>query len=373
MKSARNWQRTPISSQKCGGIFDVDSRRTRLAELSARREEPGFWDDHKTSGEVSQEISSLSGVVDAFDDATQSLEDLNGLWEIYQEEAIEEGSSEYLELVEELRGLTRKLDRLEIESLLDGEYDNQPAIVTIQAGAGGVDSADFAEMLFRMYSMWARAERLEIEVLDERRAEEAGVQMINFRVSGRHAFGYMKVENGVHRLVRISPFDNAHKRHTSFANVGVIPEIPANLEVEINEDDIRMDVFRSSGAGGQHVNKTNSAVRLTHMPTGIVVSCQNQRSQHQNRDVAMLQLKSKLVALMLELHKERVEDLRGVQSDIAWGNQIRNYVLHPYQMIKDLRTGMETSNTQKTLDGDLSEFIWAGLRWMRKQRGDAPG
>lgn len=363
----------PNSSQRCGGIFDIDTRRARLEELNARREEPGFWDDHRASVEVSQEISALSGMIESFDDAAQSLEDLQGLWEVYQEEGIPEDSEDFAELVEELRGLSRKLDRLEIESLLDGEYDNQPAIVSIQAGAGGVDSCDFAEMLFRMYSMWARSEKLEIEVLDERRAEEAGVQMITFRVSGRHAFGYMKVENGVHRLVRISPFDNAHKRHTSFANVGVIPEIPANLDVEINEDDIKMDVFRASGAGGQHVNKTNSAVRLTHVPTGIIVSCQNQRSQHQNRDVAMLQLKSKLVALMLELHKERVDDLRGVQTEIAWGNQIRNYVLHPYQLVKDLRTGVETSNTQKTLDGDISEFIWAGLRWMRTEREAAKG
>ena len=358
----------PNSSQRCGGIFDVDTRRQRLEELNALREVPGFWDDHRASVEISQELSAISSVLDAFDDASGSLEDLQGLWEVYQDEGITEDHPDYQELVEELRGVSRKLDRLEIESLLDGEYDNQPAIVSIQAGAGGVDSADFAEMLFRMYSMWVRSEKLEIEILDERRAEEAGLQAITFRVSGRHAFGYMKVENGVHRLVRISPFDNAHKRHTSFVNIGVIPEIPANLEVEINEDDIRMDVFRSSGAGGQHVNKTNSAVRLTHIPTGIVVSCQNQRSQHQNRDVAMLQLKSKLVALMLSLHKERVEDLRGVQTEIAWGNQIRNYVRHPYQMVKDLRTGMETSNTQKTLDGDLSDFIWAGLRWMRKER-----
>jgi peptide chain release factor 2 len=203
-------------------------------------------------------------------------------------------------------------------------------------------------------------------VIDDSPSEGGGLQSVTFRLTGRHAYGYMKCEHGIHRLVRISPFDNQHRRHTSFAGVEVIPELPEDADIELREDEIKMDVYRSSAAGGQHVNKTSSAVRLTHIPTGIVVACQNERSQHQNREVAMRMLKSRLAALMEEQHKERVEELRGVQHDIAWGNQIRSYVLHPYQLVKDLRTGHETSSAQRVLEGDLEPFVWATLRWLRK-------
>jgi peptide chain release factor 2 len=220
-------------------------------------------------------------------------------------------------------------------------------------------------MLFRMYSMWAASEKVTLEVIDDKPAEGGGLQSVSMRIAGRHAYGYMKCEHGIHRLVRISPFDNAKRRHTSFAGVEVIPEISDEGDIELRDDDIKMDVYRASSAGGQHVNKTSSAVRLTHVPTGIIVACQNERSQHQNREVAIKMLKSKLAALMEEQHKERVDELRGVQADIAWGNQIRSYVLHPYQMVKDLRTGHETSNSQRVLDGELNEFIWACLRWTK--------
>ena len=300
----------------------------------------------------------------------QTHSDLYELCELLEaeEQEDEQGTTD---LVEELARLEKGLEVLEVESLLDDEHDEHAAIVTIHAGAGGVDSCDWAEMLYRMYAMWASKEKLKLQVTDERRAEEAGVHYVAFRLEGRHAYGYLKAERGVHRLVRLSPFDANHRRHTSFASVDVIPELPSDFDIELNEEDIRMDVYRSSSAGGQHVNKTSSAVRLTHVPTGIVVSCQNERSQYFNRAVAMLQLKSKLVALMEQEHKERIEDLRGIQADIAWGSQIRNYILHPYQLVKDTRTGYENSNVQRVLDGDVAPFINAGLRWLREQRSQS--
>ena len=301
----------------------------------------------------------------------QAVDDLSELWELLQEEGKGEEDQEYADYVAELKRVAGRLRSLEVEGLLDGEYDDQPAIITLRAGSGGDDSMDFVEMLYRMYAMWAPKEKIKLEVLHEHRGETAGVQSLTFRASGRHPYGLFKVEKGTHRLVRISPFDNTKRRHTSFAGVDVIPELPDNTAVELDEKDIKMDVFRASSAGGQHVNKTSSAVRLTHVPTGIVVSCQNERSQHMNRQVALLHLKSKLASLMQELHKETIEELRGVQTDITWGTQIRSYVLHPYQLVKDLRTGYETGSAQRVLDGELTEFVWAGLKWLREQRGES--
>jgi peptide chain release factor 2 len=332
------------------------------------REAPDFWDNHEQATVTSRQIAALESVVREYDSAVRAVEDLRELWELIVSEGEAGETAEQQSFEEELAQCARRLDRLEIEALLDGEHDNQPAIVTIHAGAGGRDSCDWAEMLMRMYSMWAQREGLTIEVTDENPGEVAGLQSVTFTLGGRHAYGYIKVENGVHRLVRISPFDNANRRHTSFCSVDVVPELEQEADIDIRDDDIKMDVYRASSAGGQHVNKTSSAVRLTHLPTGIVVNCQNERSQHQNRDVAMRQLKSKLAALLEATHKERIEDLRGVQTEAAWGNQIRSYVLHPYQLVKDLRTGCETSSAQKVLDGELTPFIWAGLRWQREQK-----
>jgi len=296
------------------------------------------------------------------------VEDLEALWALIGEEGKAEDERELEGISEEIERLAQRVQALELEGLLDGEYDDDPALVTLRAGAGGDDSCDFAEMLFRMYGMWAERERLKLEVTHEHRGERAGFQSLTFRISGRHPYGLLKAERGTHRLVRISPFDNTRRRHTSFVGVDVIPELGDDAKVEVDEKDIKMDVFRASSAGGQHVNKTSSAVRLTHEPTGIVVSCQNERSQYLNRQTALRQLKSKLVALMLELKKERIEDLRGVQTDITWGTQIRSYFLHPYQLVKDLRTDYETSSAQRVLDGELTPFIWAGLKWLREQR-----
>lgn len=330
----------------------------------------GFWDDQQAAVKVSQRASEVKERLNSYQTVVSAVDDMRQLWELLKDEGATDGSDDYTELVSEIKATAVAVDRLEIELLLDGEYDGQPALLTINAGAGGVDSCDWAEMLYRMYMMWFSKQQLKGKITSEVRDDVAGIQNITLRVEGKNAFGLLRVEAGVHRLVRISPFDKNNRRHTSFAAVDVIPEIDETTEVLVADDDIKMDVFRASGAGGQHVNKTNSAVRLTHLPTGIIASCQNERSQLRNREVALVQLKSKLVALMQAEHKEKIEDIRGSHSEIAWGNQIRSYVLHPYQLVKDVRTGQETGSAQKVLDGELTPFIWAGLRWMRETRNN---
>jgi peptide chain release factor 2 len=368
MKSAKSLNAPPVWPARCGGIFDIAAKQQRLAELQELQTTPEFWNDAERARVVNQELTGLSALVQQFATVERSVGDLTELWDMIQQDAPGEYSEEVEAIEQELTQLSAVLERLEVESLLDGEHDGQPALMTVHAGAGGVDSCDFAEMLVRMYTLWAPREGFALEVTDESRGEEAGILSLTLRFSGRYAFGYLRGETGVHRLVRLSPFDKNHRRHTSFASVDVIPEIESGTEVEVSEDDLKIDVYRSSGAGGQHVNKTNSAVRITHLPTGIVVTCQNERSQHSNREGALRQLKSKLLVLLEREHKERIEDLRGVQTDIAWGSQIRNYVLHPYQLIKDLRSGYETGNTQRVLDGDLTSIIWANLRWFKRER-----
>ena len=273
-------------------------------------------------------------------------------------------------VVPEVKGnvkkLSKKIDNLEVESLLSGKHDKDNAIITIHPGAGGTEAQDWAEMLYRMYSMWAEKNDYKLEELDYLEGDGAGLKSVTFSVSGENSYGYLKGENGVHRLVRISPFDSAGRRHTSFASVEVIPEISDDVEVIINPEDLRVDTYRSSGAGGQHVNKTESAIRITHIPTNIVVSCQTQRSQIQNRETAMKMLKSKLLELKERENKEKIEDLKGVQREIAWGSQIRSYVFCPYTMVKDHRTNYETGNVEAVMNGEINEFINAYLKSLIK-------
>ena len=289
--------------------------------------------------------------------------------ELLGQEGLDEGDPDYDEATATLTALAEEVEKASLLALLSGEHDDAPAIVTIHAGAGGTESHDWVDMLTRMYMFWAEHSKHPAKMLSLLPGDVAGTKSITIEFEGALAYGLLRSEHGIHRLVRISPFDSNNRRHTSFASVDVVPKIEEDSNIEIDEKDLRIDVYRASGAGGQHVNKTSSAIRITHVPTGIVVSCQNERSQHLNRFVAMKVLKSKLAAVLREEHKEKLEDLRGATKDIAWGNQIRSYVLHPYQMVKDLRTGYETGNTAKVLDGEIEGFMFAFLKHEKAKAG----
>ncbi len=317
------------------------------------------------AGKVLQKIKSLKDIIARFEEVKSQREDLLTLVMLGIEEeddsVLDEVKSGYKELAE-------KLDNIKLETLLSGKYDRLNAIVTLHSGAGGTEAQDWCEMLYRMYNMWAEKRGFKTEVIDYLDGEEAGIKSVTFSISGLNAYGYMKSEKGVHRLVRISPFDSAARRHTSFASCEVIPELDEELDVEINSEDLRIDTYRSSGAGGQHINKTESAIRITHIPTGIVVTCQNERSQHKNKETAMKVLKSKLVEIAEREQKDKIDDLKGVQTEIAWGNQIRSYVFHPYNMVKDHRTNFETGNVNAVMNGDIDGFINAYLK--AKSKGE---
>ena len=305
------------------------------------------------------ELSRLSEDVTTYDRIAERASDARVLWELSRSEGDEEAGAE---AADELAAIERELVSLEVISLLSGEFDDAPAILEVHAGEGGTDSQDWAEMLLRMYLRWGERRGFKTELVEVTPGEEAGLKSATVTFEGRHAYGLLSAERGVHRLVRISPYDAARRRHTSFSSVDVTPEVEEDVAVEINPDDLRIDTYRSSGAGGQHVNVTDSAVRITHLPTGIVVSCQNERSQMQNRAVAMRILKSRLLAVAREEQKAEIQALKGEQRDIGFGSQIRSYVLHPYQMVKDHRTSVETGNVQAVLDGDIGAFIEAALR-----------
>lgn len=327
-------------------------------------EAPGFWDNPDASNQKMKDYKLLKDTIDSFYALESQYEDIETLIEMGYEEEDEEIAKE---AEEELKRFLVKLEEIRLETLLSDEFDKNNAILKLNAGAGGTESCDWASMLYRMYTRWADKKGFQVEVLDYLDGEEAGIKSVTFQVNGINAYGYLKSEKGVHRLVRISPFNAQGKRQTSFASLDVMPDIEEDLEVEIDEKDLRIDTYRSSGAGGQHINKTSSAIRITHLPTGIVVQCQNERSQHSNKDKAMQMLKSKLYLLKKEANAEKLSDIRGELTDIGWGNQIRSYVFQPYTLVKDHRTNVENGNVDAVMDGAIDGFINGYLKWIRKE------
>jgi peptide chain release factor 2 len=324
-------------------------------------EEPNFWENPEAAAKTTTELKGLKDTVQRIRDLQTRYDDLETLIEMANEE---EDRSLIPEVLEELATLQADLEDMRISTLLSGEYDKEDAIVTLHAGAGGTESCDWCGMLYRMYTRWAEKKGYKLEVLDMLEGEEAGIKSVTVQIEGLNAYGYLKSEKGVHRLVRISPFNAAGKRQTSFVSCDVMPDIEKDLDVEVRDEDIRIDTYRSSGAGGQHINKTSSAIRITHYPTGIVVTCQNERSQFQNKDKAMQMLKAKLYLLKQQEQAEKESGIRGEVTDIAWGHQIRSYVLQPYTMVKDLRTGVESSNAAGVLDGGIDIFLNGYLKWL---------
>ncbi|GAA0088716.1 peptide chain release factor 2 [Clostridium perfringens] len=320
-------------------------------------QEAGFWDDVQKAQEVTQEAKRVKDKIDKFKNLNERIDDVEVLKELMEENDEETAK----EIISEVKALSKEIDTLKIETILSGEYDRNDAMLTLHTGVGGSDANDWTEMLLRMYTRWCEKKGYSLETIDYLPGDEAGVKSVTLKVKGEFAYGYLKAEKGIHRLVRISPFNANGKRQTSFASVEVLPELTSDQDIEINPVDLRIDTYRAGGAGGQHVNKTESAVRITHIPTGIVVQCQNERSQFSNRDTAMGMLKSKLIELKERAHKEKIEDLTGELKDMGWGSQIRSYVFHPYSMVKDHRTNVETSNVNGVMDGDIDNFIIAYL------------
>ena len=340
--------------------FDVTHKEQELKSLEEQTMNNDFWNDTENSSKVLKQINGLKTKLEGFKKTKTELNNISEMSELLKVEPDEEMAKE---VIKSTSIIEKEIEKLEITTLLSGKYDINNAIITIHPGAGGTEAQDWAEMLYRMYTRWANANGYEVKELDYLEGEEAGLKSVTFSINGEYAYGYLKGEMGVHRLVRISPFDAGGRRHTSFASVEVLPEITDDIELDINPDDIKMDVYRASGAGGQHINKTSSAVRLTHIPTGIVVACQTERSQFQNKDTAMKMLKSKLLNLKEKEQKDTIDELKGVQMDIAWGSQIRSYVFCPYTLVKDHRTNYEVGNVQAVMDGDLNGFIDSYLKW----------
>ena len=334
--------------------FDVEGKKEELRRINFELEQEGIWDDPEKTGKILQEKKSLEKKLDAYEKLCTDHDDIGVMIEMAEEADDESLVPEIEEMFATFKG---DMESLKLETLLNGEYDAKNAILNIHAGSGGVDAQDWAGMLLRMYTRWAERKGYRITTLDLQRDDEEGIKNATLKIDGENAYGYLKNERGVHRLVRISPFDSNARRHTSFSSVEVSPEIDDTVKVEIAPEDLRIDTYRSSGAGGQHVNTTDSAVRITHLPTNIVVSCQNERSQHQNKEVAMRVLMGKLLELKEREHKEKIEELRGDYGQITWGNQIRSYVFQPYTMVKDHRTGAEVSDVERVMDGDIDYFI----------------
>ncbi|HJD31275.1 MAG TPA: peptide chain release factor 2 [Candidatus Eisenbergiella stercorigallinarum] len=359
MKQELQSYKTPLAEVR--DSLNLAEKEKRIEELEREMEAPGFWDNPDYSNKKMKELKNLKDTVDQIGGLQTRYEDIETLIEMGNEE---EDESMAEEIRGELDSFAQELETLRISTLLTGEYDKNDAILKLNAGAGGTESCDWCGMLYRMYTRWAEKKGFQVEVLDYLDGDEAGIKSVTFQVNGENAYGYLKSEKGVHRLVRISPFNAQGKRQTSFVSLDVMPNIEEDLDVEINDEDLRIDTYRSSGAGGQHINKTSSAIRITHLPTGIVVQCQNERSQFQNKDKAMQMLKAKLYMLKQEENAQKLSGIRGEVKEIGWGNQIRSYVFQPYTMVKDHRTNYETGNVDAVMDGSLDGFINAYLKWI---------
>ena len=365
MKNTLSTYEKPL--EEIRNSLDLDNKEKRIAELDRMMEEPGFWDNPEESTKIVRENRSLKNTMERFQKLESSFSDIGDMIELGNEEEDEGMIPEIREMLDEF---IHELEELKSETLLTGEYDANNAILRLNAGAGGTESSDWCSMLYRMYTRWAERQGYSVEVLDYLDGDVAGIKSVTIQINGENAYGRLRSEHGVHRLVRISPFNAAGKRQTSFVSCDVMPELSNDIHVEINPDDIRVDTYRSSGAGGQHINKTSSAIRITHLPTGIVVTCQNERSQFQNKDKAMQMLEAKLYMLEQQKQADAADEIRGTVKEIGWGSQIRSYVFQPYTMVKDLRTGQETGNVQAVMDGDLDPFIDAYLKWDSLGRPD---
>ena len=350
------------SLRDLGASLDLDNKKKRIAELDRMMEEPDFWTDPEKANQYSTEDRRLKDEVKSYEELVQSYDDIGALIEMAEEEEDQDSVAEVKEMLDDF---IERLDQMSTKLLLSGEYDSMNAILRLNAGAGGTESNDWAGMLYRMYTRWAERHGFTLKVLDYLEGDEAGIKSVTIEIDGEYAYGYLRSEAGVHRLVRISPFNAQAKRQTSFVSCDIMPDIETEIDIEVRPEDIKMEVFRASGAGGQHINKTSSAVRLIHIPTGIVVACQEERSQLQNRNKAMQMLKARLYLKEKEEQEAMLAGIRGEVKDNGWGSQIRSYVLQPYRMVKDLRSGEQTSNTDAVLDGDIDRFITAYLKWMQ--------
>ncbi len=355
MTCAKLQRNSPI----LGGLFDLDLKQEMILNFEEKMSVPDFWDDNEKAQSLIAEMNAVKSSVDDYEKLQQEYDDAAMMAELADEEGEE---SLFDEIAEAVKGITKKLDDFELELLLNQPYDKMNAILELHPGAGGTESQDWGQMLLRMYTRWSEKHGFKVDVLDYLPGDEAGIKSVTLLIKGFNAYGYLKAEKGVHRLVRISPFDSSGRRHTSFVSCDVVPEITEDAAVEIRTEDLKIDTYRASGAGGQHINTTDSAVRITHLPSGVVVTCQNERSQIKNREQAMTMLRSKLYERKIEEQKKHLDEIRGEQSEIAWGSQIRSYVFHPYNMVKDHRTSVETGNVGAVMDGDLDLFIDGYLR-----------
>lgn len=344
--------------------FDLPGLKKEVKDLQEKTYKEDLWDDVKTAQTIMQQIKNKSSKIDQYEELMEEIEEAEILLELIIEE---NDFADYKELQKTINKLDKKVDDFKIATLLSGDFDDKNAILSIHSGAGGLEAQDWAEMLLRMYRRWADNREFRVETLDLQADTEGGIKAVTLLIEGFNAYGYLRSEKGVHRLVRISPFDTAGKRHTSFASIDVYPELTDDIEIEINESDLKVDTYRASGSGGQHVNTTDSAIRITHIPTGVVVQCQSERSQHSNKNTAMNMLKAKLVTIKEEENKEMIDDLQGSYSQIAWGSQIRSYVFHPYSMVKDHRTDAEVGDVSKVMDGNIDYFINEYLKFKALQ------